>query len=203
MLTPSELKVVLSTLSTRKSWLVKKLEEGPNTEFESTLGLIESAIQKLAPKSASTPPKPSVKTASIEPLASRGRTLETARVLVADDDKESSTLLISTLAAMGMKFLDLGEDGVQAFDKIKRAETPYDIILCDWDMPLLSGIEVHQKATASNTLKGAYFCMVTSVSDGQKIRSAIQQGVSDYIVKPIDAAVLESKLRNALGMPAE
>jgi two-component system chemotaxis response regulator CheY len=203
MLNPNELKLVLKTLSARRAWLSKRIEEeeseAAKAESMTTLKLLDSAMQKLSGKAP-----PSVKPAKPSklqiPLAERGLTIANAKILIADDDEASAELMVTTVGSMGAKNIDVGSDGIQAFDKIKSAESPYDIILCDWDMPELTGLEVHQKAKASNTLRGAYFCMVTGVSDAKMIRAAIQQGVSDYIVKPIDATVLEGKLNNALGV---
>lgn len=203
MLNPNELKLVLTTLSARRAWLAKRLEEESSDDAKSesmaTLKLLDSAMQKLSGKAAPNTKTPKPSKLQI-PLSERGLTIANAKILIADDDEASAELMVSTIGNMGAKHIDVGADGIQAFDKIKSAETPYDIILCDWDMPELTGLEVHQKAKASNTLRGAYFCMVTGVSDAKKIRAAIQQGVNDYIVKPIDAAVLEGKLNNALGV---
>ncbi|WP_236074875.1 response regulator [Teredinibacter purpureus] len=70
-------------------------------------------------------------------------------------------------------------------------------------MPELTGLEVHCKAKASNKLQGAHFVMVTAVSESSRIREAIQQGVNDYIVKPIDMDVLEAKIKTALNIDDE
>lgn len=208
MLSAQELKIVLSTLNSRRAWLKKSLEEGKleeaaKVEQLETFKLIDSAIKKLH----QPPPSPEIR-AQIKPQGNsvaptiiqngRERNFESARVLIADDDKSAAELLVGVLADMGLKNVDLSKDGREAFDRLKLAVSPYDIVLCDWDMPQLSGLEVHHKAKASNKLQGAYFCMVTGVSDSKRIRSAIQQGVNDYIVKPIDAGILEGKIRTAM-----
>ncbi len=208
MLSPQENKVVISTLTKRRAWLRKTLEDAKldtaqRTEFKESLELLESAMQKLAAiekleassTAASSPPP---KSAPRSPL-----TINTARVLIAEDNKESAELLVVMLEDMGIKHVDVAKDGRNAFDKIKSAKEPYDIIFCDWDMPELSGIQVHQKAKASNTLRGAHFCMVTGVTEAKKIREAIQQGVNDYVVKPVDGNILEDKIKAAIKAKAE
>ena len=107
--------------------------------------------------------------------------------------------MVDILKDIGLKAIDVAVDGIQAFEYIKKIDDGYDIILCDWEMPELSGIEVHGKAKASNTLRGAHFIMVTAMSEASSIKKAVQQGVNDYIVKPIDPEVLEEKIRIALG----
>lgn len=196
MLTPQENKLVLSTLSKRRAWLQKTLDDGDiddkaRNEHSEMLKLLESAMSKVA----SFVGKPA-------PGSRKSLTLQTSRLLIADDNTSSAEVLVSMLEEFGIKDVDVAKDGRQAFDKIKNAQDPYDIILCDWDMPELSGLEVHEKAKASNTLRGAHFCMVTGVSEAKKIREAIQQGVNDYIVKPIDADTLLAKIKATIDAKA-
>lgn len=207
MLNPKELKIVLETLSKRRTWLRKTID-APSTDaahktvHQDLLKQLESAIQKLS--AGATSAAPSVSAATLTQAAKPRSKITTAnaRILIAEDNPDSAQLLTEILNDMGFKLIDVAEDGMQAFDKIKANTEGYDAVLCDWDMPEISGLDVHQKAKASNTLKGAHFIMVTAVSDSARIRKAIQQGVNDYIVKPVDMAVLEGKLRTALNIQA-
>lgn len=199
MLTPSELKVVISTLTKRSSWLRKTLEESASSldpsaraEHTESLKLLKSALKKLS----SAPPGSSSKPA-------RKKEKREIRILVAEDSSASANLVLELLQESGFRAIELATDGKEAFDKIKSAREPYDIILCDWDMPGLSGLEVHSKAKASNTLNGAHFMMVTAVTEAARIREAIQQGINDYIVKPIDMEILEGKIKAALAAKTE
>ena len=207
MFTPKEHKIVITTLTSRRAWLKKNLEDSSidksvREENIEAIKLLDSALQKIAKlgksepahsaAKASPPPAPPVKRTHI--------TMDNARFLIAEDNADSAKLLLDVLQDIGVKVADVAKDGKEAFDRIKRAEAPYDIILCDWDMPELTGLEVHKKAKASNTLKGAHFIMVTAVSEAARIREAIQQGVNDYIVKPIDIDKLEGKIKVALGL---
>lgn len=198
MLEPNELKIVLDTLSKRRAWLQKtiedpKLAEDSKRPHIEMLKVMESAIQKLA--KLAQPPKPS----PLTPQKKRTQiNTANARILVAEDNNEACELVLGILQDAGFKLIDVAEDGITAFDKIKNATEPYDLILCDWEMPELSGIEIHGKAKASNTLRGAHFVMVTANSEAASIRKAIQQGVNDYIVKPINAEVLVNKINVAL-----
>lgn len=205
MLSHEESKVVISTLTKRRAWIIKTLEDSKldpevRKDHTQTLQLLDSAMKKLA---ALTLAKTSSAPASTKAAPRQSISMQTARVLIAEDNKESANMLLALLEDFGIKHIDTAKDGRDAFDRIKSAEDPYDIILCDWDMPELSGIQVHQKAKASNTLRGAHFCMVTGISEAKKIREAIQQGVNDYIVKPIDGNVLEEKIKNTLAAKSE
>ncbi len=197
MLTPIEQKIVLSTLTQRRAWLKKNLESGTledkvRSEYLETARHLDAAMKKLAAAKRS----PAAVSGPAALISGRSElTVQTARVLVAEDSAESAELLVSMLQDIGIKQVDTATDGREAFDKIKSSKESYDIVFCDWDMPELSGIEVHQKAVASNTLREAHFCMVTAVTEAQKIREAILQGINDYIVKPIDAQKLEEKVK--------
>lgn len=193
MLTPAEIKITQTTLTSRRAWLRKSLEDSKldptlREEYLESSRLIDGALQKLT-RMAETKP---AKTAAF-------RKRRGIRVLVAEDNQDSATLLMELLSDLGIRELDFATNGMDAFDKIKTSKDPYDLILCDWDMPELTGLEVHNKAKASNTLRGAHFMMVTAVSEASRIREAIQHGISDYIVKPIDIEILEGKIKAALG----
>ncbi len=219
MLNPSELKMVVTTLSKRRAWLRKSLENGGTekevrTENMEALKILDSAIQKLASSSRTStipskaaPPEQTATPASVASLTgkepakvTKPKSFAEARILIAEDDKDSAQLLVDLVIDMGIKQIEVAKDGMEAFDKIKRAKNPFHVILCDWDMPELTGIDVHNKAKASNTLGGANFIMVTAVTDAQRIKQAVQQGISDYVVKPIDIGTLEAKILAALGL---
>ncbi|MBU2985970.1 response regulator [Saccharophagus degradans] len=198
MLESNELKLVLDTLGKRRAWLQKtiedpKLAEDAKRPHLDMLKVMDSALQKL---SKITPKAPSISS----PLKRTQITASNARILVAEDNSEACELVVGILTDAGFRLLDTAEDGIAAFDKIKSAAEPYDVILCDWDMPELSGLDIHSKAKASNTLRGAHFVMVTANSEASSIRKAIQQGINDYIVKPINAEVLVNKINVALNI---
>lgn len=208
MLNPEEKKIVVSTLTQRRAWLKKALEQSKDDDTSrheniTILRILESALKKLgSSQTTTTTPSKDAPEASGEAIVStptRSKlTLETARILVAEDDEDSAKLLSEILFDIGIKHVDIAKDGRIAFEKIKSIREGYDLILCDWDMPELKGLEVHKKALHSNTLRGAYFFLVTAVSEVERIREAIKQGVNDYIVKPIDIDTIEAKVKAAI-----
>lgn len=210
MLNSNEQKIVVSTLTRRRAWIKNSLSDDQldnevRNEYLETLQTLDSAMQKLKALHGKGTQKKALAHKKTTPLLAvtqenKKNTLANTRILIAEDSKDAATMLNEFLVDIGFKLIDVAEDGIQAFDKIKTAEAPYTLILCDWDMPGLSGLEVHQKAKASKTLRGALFVMVTAVSESCRIRRAIQQGVSDYIVKPLDLKALEAKIKTALNI---
>lgn len=204
MLDAKELKLVLATLSKRRAWLVKSLEDAGledtlRQEYQSTARTLETAMQKLAatqPKPAPSPPPPIKKAPKKrEPVA-----LADAYVLVAEDNPDSLLLLRGILDDLGIKKIDSVRDGREALNALQNCSPAYDLVLCDWDMPEMNGLEVRKQVKQLAKLQDTHFMMVTAVSEAARIREAISQGITDYIVKPIDIDVLEKKIKTALGL---
>ena len=78
------------------------------------------------------------------------------------------------------------------------ARQPADLILCDWEMPELSGLELLTWCREQAELKTTPFIMVTSRGDKENVVQAIQAGVSDYIGKPFSNDQLVTKVKKAL-----
>jgi len=75
---------------------------------------------------------------------------------------------------------------------------PVDLILCDWEMPEMSGLELLTWCREQDSLKIVPFIMVTSRGDKENVVQAIQAGVSDFIGKPFSNEQLTSKVKKAL-----
>ncbi|NQD96965.1 response regulator, partial [Pseudomonas sp. CrR25] len=73
-----------------------------------------------------------------------------------------------------------------------------DLILCDWEMPELSGLELLSWCREQDALKSIPFIMVTSRGDKDNVVQAIQAGVSDFIGKPFSNEQLVTKVKKAL-----
>ncbi len=84
------------------------------------------------------------------------------------------------------------EDGQQAFEACQR-EMP-DVILLDWNMPVLNGIDFLRKLrdTEGGDVPVVVFC--TTENDVAHIREAMEAGANEYIMKPFDDSILEAKL---------
>ncbi|HSX84322.1 MAG TPA: hypothetical protein VLE50_02900 [Cellvibrio sp.] len=79
----------------------------------------------------------------IKTLSHRQDWLEKIRVLLADDDEASSNLMTALLHAMDIKHIDLVTDGLKAVSVLFGANLVYDLVLCDWHMPLKNDLDVH------------------------------------------------------------
>jgi len=78
------------------------------------------------------------------------------------------------------------------------AREAFDLVLCDWEMPEMSGLELLTWCRAQDSLKTMPFVMVTSRGDKENVVQAIQAGVSGYVSKPFTNEQLINKVRQAL-----
>lgn len=115
-----------------------------------------------------------------------------SNLLIIEDDFNARDILKENLENLGFTRIDVAEDGEQGLKKILK--NPVDLVLCDWMMPKLNGMELLQKIRQSEKYKSMPFIMITSIGEAEDIKLAIQNKVTDYIVKPIDVDVLEEKL---------
>lgn len=119
-----------------------------------------------------------------------------SKVLVADDSGTMRKIIIRSLNALSITDIVEAVDGDEAWTLFQ--EESFDIVLTDWNMPGKTGLEVVQAIRAT----GSKVPIVLITTEGEKSRvlSAIQAGVSDYLVKPFDKDTLCSKLEKHLSI---
>jgi len=115
-------------------------------------------------------------------------------VLVVDDFLTMRRILKNILKQVGFKRMEEAEDGAQALDMIKNADPPFDLIIADWNMPKMTGIELLKAIRADPELKHLPVIMVTAEAQKSRVLEAVQAGVSNYIVKPFTAETVKGKL---------
>ena len=105
-------------------------------------------------------------------------------------------LLKSSLMKAGFADITEAINGEELLQKM--AETTFDLIICDWDMPRMSGIDALRQIRNSDTHKNIPFVMVTAVADASQVKQAIDAGISDYIIKPIKPDIFVEKVKSIL-----
>lgn len=116
--------------------------------------------------------------------------------LIVDDSEVIRKLLRRIVEDAGFACHEAA-NGEEAYNAC-RAMMP-DIILIDWDMPVMNGLEFTKKLrkTVGGERPKIIFC--TSESDIKQIKRAVEAGANEYVMKPFDAAILQSKL-SLIGM---
>ena len=205
MFTKQDLLLIGQTLSQRRNWLVKQLAQTEDPKSAQTLNQIESLIAKISAElkaSPATPGEPlnhyvSAKGTSIRDAAilrRRNLSAEQIRVLIVDDDQLICELLSVYLRDMGIAFIETATDGMKAISAIYEANPVFDLVLCDWNMPVKSGIDVHKAMHAAERYNASIFMLVTAIAEAKQIRAAIESGIDDYVIKPIEQDKLRAKM---------
>jgi len=96
------------------------------------------------------------------------------------------------LKELGYTNVDEAEDGSVGLQKLKGSN--FQFVVTDWNMPVMTGIEMLKAIRADPGLKHLPVLMITAEAKKENIIEAAQNGASGYIVKPFTAAVLEEKL---------
>ena len=113
-------------------------------------------------------------------------------VLIVDDFATMRRILKNILRQIGFTNIYEADDGKSALNMLKKQK--FDLILCDWNMPEMSGLELLNKIRSDNELKDMPFVMVTAEAQKNNIIQAVQAGVSNYVVKPFTAETISGKL---------
>jgi diguanylate cyclase (GGDEF)-like protein len=115
------------------------------------------------------------------------------KVLIADDDATSRLLLGTLLAKWGYEAEVVG-DGVEAWLALRKGDAP-KLVIIDWMMPGLDGLDVVRELRAGNPGSYTYILMLTSKGRQEDIVAAMDAGVDDYLKKPFGAQELRARLR--------
>ena len=119
------------------------------------------------------------------------------KVLLVDDFATMRKIVRNILGQLCIKNVDEADDGSTALPKLKQNK--YDIVISDWNMPKMTGLDLLKAVRADENLKSLPFLMVTAEALKDNIVAAAQAGISDYVVKPFTAATLEEKLKKIFG----
>ncbi len=119
------------------------------------------------------------------------------RVLVVDDFPAMRRLLRNALRELGVSEIHEATNGKEAME-ILEAEG-IDLVLSDWNMPGMSGLDLLVWVRTSQEFRHLPFIMVTAEGDKMNVVEAIKHEVSNYIIKPFTAEILEAKIRQVLG----
>jgi len=124
--------------------------------------------------------------------------LEKIKVVIADDDEDVRKEIQEKLTDFGFSLLNIiiADNGSAALRLIKNKDT--DLIICDRDLSLRSGIELLKLVRSDPLLEPCAFIMTASDGNKDKIVEAVLAGVNQYIIKPFDARLLEQKIKQCL-----
>jgi two-component system chemotaxis response regulator CheY len=118
------------------------------------------------------------------------------RILVVDDFATMRKVIRNLLKQVGYENIVEAEDGAIALKTLKSKTI--DLVISDWNMPNMTGIELLKAVRADEDLKATPFLMVTAEALQDNVIAAVKAGVSNYIVKPFTAEILNEKIMKIL-----
>ena len=118
------------------------------------------------------------------------------KVLVVDDFATMRRIVKGALKQLGYLNIVEAEDGQIALELLKKEKV--GLIVCDWNMPNMTGIELLKVVRADAVLKDTPFIMVTAEGQKDNVLEAVNAGVSNYVVKPFTPDILGGKIKKVL-----
>ena len=118
-------------------------------------------------------------------------------ILIVDDYKTMLRIVRNLLKQFGFENVDEAANSGEAFNKMK--EKQYGLVISDWNMERMTGIQLLQQVRADANTKDTPFIIIAAESKAENVIAAKEAGVSNYIVKPFNAKTLKQKLMAVLG----
>ena len=118
------------------------------------------------------------------------------KILVVDDFATMRKIVKNLLKQVGYKNIVEAEDGVTALRVLKSQKV--DFVISDWNMPNMNGLEFLKSVRADDELSGLPFLMVTAEALKENVVLAVKAGVSNYVVKPFTAEILNEKIEKII-----
>ncbi|MFZ5568765.1 MAG: chemotaxis response regulator CheY [Thermodesulfobacteriota bacterium] len=119
------------------------------------------------------------------------------KILIVDDFATMRRIMKNILKQLGFTNVTEADDGTTALELLKAGS--FDLIISDWNMPKMTGLELLKKVRSMPETKSLPFLMVTAEAQKQNVIEAVQAGVSNYVVKPFTADQISEKLKKILG----
>lgn len=118
------------------------------------------------------------------------------RVLVVEDDAIMRQLIVSILNSIGIETIVTANDGVQAWRMFQQGEK-FDLVICDWMMPAMDGLEVLRNIRAGNS--AIPFILVTIRDSEDALKNAVDRGVTAFVAKPFTPEQLIDEVLRVVG----
>lgn len=115
------------------------------------------------------------------------------KILIAEDDPVTSRILEALLSKWGYA-PKMTQDGLEAWNAIQGPEPP-NLVVSDWMMPGMDGVELCRRIRARNAAEYVYFVILTAKGTKGDLYLALEAGVDDYILKPFDPNELRYRVR--------
>jgi two-component system chemotaxis response regulator CheY len=124
------------------------------------------------------------------------------KILIVDDMNTMRKIVKSMMLKLGCSDITEADDGIPAWELIINAQAmgkPFGLVLSDWNMPGMNGLDLLKKVRADEKVKKTPFLMITAEGEQGNVLIAVKAGVSNFVVKPFSQQVLEEKIKKIFG----
>jgi two-component system chemotaxis response regulator CheY len=118
-------------------------------------------------------------------------------ILIVDDYKAMLRIVRNLLGQLGFKNVEEASDGGAALAKLR--EKNFGLVISDWNMEPVTGLQLLKEVRSDMRLRQTPFIMITAETKSEHVMAAKEAGVSNYIVKPFNAAMLKQKMAAVIG----
>lgn len=195
-LTGKEVQVILETLIHRQELLMRLKMNEPESgdKYSKSIEQLSYIINKLERAVSKKP-------VSVNKQAhTKIKSYEQVRLLIVDDNPDFTKPMADIFEDMGFSKVDHTHNGETALTMIRQADPPYSLVICDWKMPKKDGVEVLREIREDPKWKSLPFILISGVKGGEKVRTALELGVNEYMVKPIYPETIMKKIEETLGL---
>ena len=119
-----------------------------------------------------------------------------AHALVVDDSKAVRTILSRTLRELGFDVCEAA-NGRAAPEMIEAGKAAVKLVLADWNMPRMTGLELLKRLRLNPELASVVVVMVTTETELDQVAAALEAGANEYVMKPFTKDILVEKLHLA------
>jgi two-component system chemotaxis response regulator CheY len=119
-----------------------------------------------------------------------------AKALVVDDSRAVRMILARTLKELGFEVREAA-NGREALEVIETERTAVSLVLADWNMPEINGLELLKRLRQKPELASLVVVMVTTETEVDQMAAALEAGANEYVMKPFTKDILVEKLQLA------
>lgn len=117
------------------------------------------------------------------------------RVLIVDDMMTMRKLVTKIMKEMGFTDITEAADGGKAWDAVNAAAAPIGLVISDWNMPNVTGLDFLKKVRGDERFAKIPFLLLTAEAEKHQVVEAVKSGVDGYVVKPFAAEALKEALQ--------
>ncbi len=117
-----------------------------------------------------------------------------AKALVVDDSRAIRIILAKILKELGYEVREAA-NGREALEAIEAEKTAVTLVLADWNMPEINGLDLLKRLRQNPELSGLVVIMVTTETELDQMAAALEAGANEYVMKPFTKEILVEKLQ--------